>query len=121
MILCTKCGEGKEPTEFYRDSSRANGLDSWCKVCCNGRDQAHVQILREWKETQPCTDCEEFFPHYVLQFDHTQGRPSRVNGIFSQVCTLEGLLRIIEKECLEVVCANCHCVRTWARNQVAVA
>lgn len=30
---CTKCKEEKEDTEFNRDRSNKDGLQSWCKVC----------------------------------------------------------------------------------------
>lgn len=30
---CTKCGETKEKTGFYRDKRKRSGLTSWCKIC----------------------------------------------------------------------------------------
>jgi uncharacterized protein with WD repeat len=33
MVRCTRCGQEKEPSEFYRDSAKRNGLRSWCKRC----------------------------------------------------------------------------------------
>ena len=33
--VCTKCGEDKPLTEFYRDSRRSDGLTSSCKKCNN--------------------------------------------------------------------------------------
>ena len=33
MKLCPKCGVEKEPSDFYRDRSRKDGLTCWCKEC----------------------------------------------------------------------------------------
>lgn len=33
LILCTKCGESKNSTDFYRNKSRKSGYDCWCKSC----------------------------------------------------------------------------------------
>ncbi len=32
--VCTKCGAKKELSEFYKDTSRKDGLRRWCKECC---------------------------------------------------------------------------------------
>jgi hypothetical protein len=33
LKFCTKCGEDKSPGEFGKDSSKPDGLRSWCKRC----------------------------------------------------------------------------------------
>lgn len=65
------------------------------------------------KESNPCTDCKEFYPFYVMQFDHIN------NDKHADVGTMvnhswSAIQREIEK--CELVCANCHAARTWTRN-----
>lgn len=31
--LCSRCGVGKPVSKFYKNRSRPDGLDTWCKVC----------------------------------------------------------------------------------------
>jgi len=33
MKTCTKCGEMKPLSEFYKDKHSKDGLTSWCKAC----------------------------------------------------------------------------------------
>lgn len=39
LVRCSKCGESKPPSDFYRDRGRPSGLHSYCKACnCAARD-----------------------------------------------------------------------------------
>lgn len=72
------------------------------------------ELLRKMKEENPCTDCGEFYPYYVMDYDHLDGSTKIAN--VSHVLTKSGvaaMLREIEK--CELVCANCHRVRTHRR------
>jgi hypothetical protein len=31
--LCPKCGVRKERSEFHKDSTRKDGVNSYCKIC----------------------------------------------------------------------------------------
>ena len=64
----------------------------------------------------PCVDCGGTFPHYVMEFDHVPERGikkmdlPRFGGVgFGSPLFLEEL-----KKC-DVVCANCHKIRTHKR------
>lgn len=69
---CTKCGETKPRTEFYRSNQALDGLESWCKEC---RRQASRERYRPIKETvrqrrlstyrdglKRCSECGEWKP-----------------------------------------------------------
>ena len=43
---CIKCGKVKEVSEFRKDSSRKDGLRSYCKKC-------HNQLNIEWQKKNP--------------------------------------------------------------------
>lgn len=59
----------------------------------------------------PCMDCGLSYPPYVMDFDHREntGKLIDVNLIRS----IPALLREVKK--CDVVCANCHRIRTWER------
>lgn len=68
------------------------------------------------KEDSGCIDCGERYPHWMLDFDHKPGEekidsPTRILHIYSWEKA------IIEIKKCDVVCANCHRIRTYTRNQ----
>jgi len=63
----------------------------------------------------PCVDCGGRFPPYVMQFDHLPGF-EKVASISNLVKNMASRVRILaEIEKCELVCANCHAMRTRAR------
>lgn len=78
------------------------------------RRERHKELVRAAKD-RPCTDCGGSFPYYVMDFDHLD--PSeKVDqvGVMLGYSTKRILAEIAK---CEVVCANCHRVRTHLRNQ----
>ncbi len=63
------------------------------------------------KEGLPCMDCGGDFPVYVMHWDHLPGF-EKVDEISSMVTsrTREAVLEELKK--CELVCANCHVIRT---------
>lgn len=80
--------------------------------------QSRKQYINSLKEGKPCTDCGLYFPVWCLDFDHVRG--NKVNSV-SQM-TYASLADITEEvsKC-ELVCANCHRVRTDQRRNVKEA
>ena len=77
------------------------------------RDRHHILLL-EYKEKQGCIDCGENYPHYILEFDH---KPEfEKSGIVYKILCDKGLDAAWEEiaKC-DVVCANCHKLRTYLR------
>lgn len=62
---------------------------------------------------RPCDDCGVQHPPYVMQFDHRDGETKKFNlsaaGRRSKAQILEEIAKC------DVVCANCHAVRTFER------
>lgn len=73
----------------------------------------NLAIIREGK-SQPCTDCRQTFHFAAMDFDHI-GTDKISNVAHMTTASVEALLAEIAK--CEVVCANCHRIRTWLRNQ----
>lgn len=131
---CSVCLCAKSTSEFY---SKGNGrLMHCCKSCDSARKKKYYQenkaaiqqqqavytqtrfrprraLVDSLKEGRPCTDCGQSFPIVCMDFDHvikpkrfSIGRwPNRLK--FSE----EDLHSEIAK--CELVCANCHCIRTY--------
>jgi predicted nucleic acid-binding Zn ribbon protein len=83
----------------------------------NSPDNWRAQLIREHKEGRPCADCHVPYPYYVMQFDHVPGRgPKRFMlsgrnlGVYSERDIREEIAKC------DVVCANCHMIRTHTRN-----
>ena len=134
MKLCPRCQTLKEETDF---GVRTNGkAQAWCRACHQAyqrnyyrehqayyadlqarRVRRNRQMLRKAKSV-PCADCGQTFPFYVMDFDH---RPGEVKAF--ALANVAGQTRIsaerIQAEIAkcDVVCANCHRIRTWRRRR----
>src|SRR5664279_1999823 len=61
LKTCTKCGEGKPPSEFQRSARASDGLQNHCKVCANAYRRAWAaansdkekEYNRRYKEKHP--------------------------------------------------------------------
>lgn len=78
------------------------------------RRRDYTQRVAKLKESMPCVDCGLFYPACAMDFDHVRGEKS-----FGIAVGIEGgrawptILAEIEK--CELVCANCHRIRTFVR------
>ena len=45
--VCTKCGEEKPLTEFYRDRQKSDGLSSSCKICAQAKKKEYYEANQE--------------------------------------------------------------------------
>lgn len=61
----------------------------------------------------PCVECGARYPSFVMDFDHVRGRKQRAVARLATEASTAALLREIAK--CEVVCANCHRLRTMRR------
>lgn len=76
----------------------------------NARKRERMRAyLRSLKEA-PCMDCGQKFPYWVMDFDHLEGKESLIGRL---VFSLSWKRLEAELEKCELVCANCHRVRTW--------
>lgn len=80
------------------------------------RREAAKDYLRKIKESNPCADCDNFWPYYVMHFDHVRGEKIvEVSALASKGWSIKRIETEVEK--CDVVCANCHAERTWKRGQ----
>ena len=78
------------------------------------RDQA-TALLRAFRRS-PCFGCGKRFPWFVMEFDHREGT-TKV-GLVTKLAGHVGLMRLLlEIEKCDIVCANCHRIRTYERRE----
>ena len=66
------------------------------------------------KEGMPCADCGQTFPTYVMHWDHLP-EYQKVASISEMVENRPRTLVLEELKKCELVCANCHVLRTIKR------
>ncbi len=78
----------------------------------NRQKQAYKQRLTEIKQSSGCKDCGESNP-IVLDFDHIRDKKYNVSRMIHDGFSWKAISKEIQK--CEVVCANCHRIRTHNR------
>ena len=72
-------------------------------------------VIRKWVEqykinNSVCLDCNVSYPPYVLDFDHVRDKEFGISRAIQNGTSLDKIVKEIEK--CEIVCANCHRIRT---------
>lgn len=139
---CSRCHRSKPLSEFYKNKGASHRWE--CKECFKAlmrpRSRAHYTknrpyylkrnaakrkflsaFVQQYKETHPlCADCKLPHPPWRLDFDHLD--PSKkvieVSMISRRGWSVASVLEEIAK--CELVCANCHRDRTYARRTSAL-
>jgi hypothetical protein len=131
---CPRCGVTQPGEAFGWD--RKGRLRAYCRPCFRkawrewyyrnprrheylaqiaARNKRHrernARIVREAKSV-PCADCGKRFPPYVMDFDHLGDKVANVSYLMPSAG--EERLQSEMAKC-EVVCSNCHRVRTHER------
>ena len=73
----------------------------------------NAEFIRNIKESSPCEDCGKFYPYYVMHFDHIYEKNGSVANLSRASVSLKRLQQEIDQ--CEIVCANCHAIRTHER------
>lgn len=69
--------------------------------------------VRELK-SGPCADCDVSYPYYVMDFDHVRGEKYGAVGTMLATGYAMATVEAEIAKC-DLVCANCHRVRTFTR------
>jgi hypothetical protein len=79
--------------------------------------EAMAKVLEElhlFKEKSGCFDCRNKFPHYVLEFDH-KPEFKKLDGVYRVLRNYGPEMAWAEVAKCDVVCSNCHKIRTYSR------
>lgn len=84
-----------------------------------GDEPIHVQqeINREFVDlvkSHPCMDCGQSFPPIAMDFDHVRGNKLRAISRMINQASLSDICDEMKK--CELVCSNCHRIRTHKRH-----
>lgn len=120
---CTLCFKMKEHIEFVK---RGPTQRFTCLVCSRRnrrltdlhRRTPVWEFIKSHKEGKPCAQCNLEWPHYVLEFDHVTPKNKKYTvGEMVNSHWRKHQWHIISAEIAkcEVVCRNCHVVRTHER------
>jgi len=127
---CSRCGIDRPLREFHRAE---NGRQPWCKSCKREYAAAHYQANKarrqadnkrrhneflRWyiglKAGRPCSDCGYVFHPAAMQWDHLPGSSKVADvAVLARRGNRQRVLDEVAK--CELVCANCHAVRSCAR------
>lgn len=136
MKKCTICKEDKGFSCFNKNKTRKDGYNNICRICSNTRSkryynvhgEKHKQnvktrnintrvILRQNMLTllknKECEDCK-IKDIRVLEFDHLHNKEYDISKMMSNLSSWDKILQEIEK--CEIVCCNCHRIRTITRS-----
>lgn len=127
------CKEEKELSCFNKRSSSKDKHQARCRKCENSISKNHYSTNKKYyalkrdrnrnkyrdvnkklKETTPCTDCGKYYPYFVMDWDHREGE-NKTSGVSKllQQGTINKMLSEIQK--CDLVCSNCHRIRTFTR------
>lgn len=76
----------------------------------NDKRALNLSIIRARKSV-PCADCNQRFNHVAMDFDHRENKKFTISN--NMTLNIEKILKEINK--CDVVCSNCHRVRTHNR------
>lgn len=117
--LCPKCRVMRPSEMFYK--RRHRNVPKHCRYCQKERSENSLRERREIirsAKLSGCADCGLSLPEHpeVFDFDHRPGtaKLGRVSAFVTKG-SVEGLRAEIAK--CDVVCANCHRIRTRHRKQ----
>lgn len=131
--MCNDCLQTKALTDFASDIRNPTGYNVRCRACQSTRSKKHyadnqrvyyernlrrkLQLREEvqaLKESAPCIDCQKYWPYYVMHYDHiTDNKVDGVSRLIGTNRSRESVMAEIAK--CELVCGNCHAVRTHTR------
>ena len=136
MKKCPTCEIERPLDEFHKNKSRSDGRQCICKHCrvnyskehynkdkkpyltrSHNRRVAYRIEVRGWLwelKSQPCTDCGRKHHPCQVDFDHVRGKKEfDISRAASAQYSRESIE--VELEKCEVVCSNCHRLRTYKR------
>ena len=128
MRRCAKCHR-ERPEEDFNWKKKNKLRQAYCRECQNAHHKGYYAKNKlPWKLKErerrkrmsalvnelkrlPCADCGGSFPPCVMDFDHRDPKLKKQNvALMVHRNSLEVIMEEIEK--CDLVCANCHRLRT---------
>lgn len=113
---CYKCNQYKSPEMFCKDKTTTDGLRRSCRECSSKyilkRSRSNRDYIWDLKRLSHCADCGGNFHPAAMDFDPTE-KVANVGNMMNN----SKVVRELEISKCEIVCANCHRVRTYNRRK----
>lgn len=122
---------------FSRNRHRSDGVQSYCTECRrdylrshyarniskyrsaararNERRRAVIRRIIQEAKDRPCSDCGSRYPPHVMDFDHRDTRDKMFSIGRDALAQIPDAVLQEEIQKCDVVCSNCHRVRTHLR------
>lgn len=125
--FCNLCKQEKPISDFNKKKDKTQ---SNCRDCTKANTRKHYkenksyyydkninkkQELRDLInkiKSVPCKDCNNIFHHSAMDFDHIDNKEYNVSHLVNRG-SVNKILKEIKK--CEIVCSNCHRIRTYNR------
>ena len=124
-IVCANCHRARTHRAFLDGSMRAPSFWLLNTVGTKEQMRGRLKFQKLWREqmaflrelrTNPCADCKGTFPWLVMEFDH-RDPALRVRNV-PLMAGRAGTSRLLEEiEKCDIVCGNCHRIRTFRQRQ----
>lgn len=69
--------------------------------------------VRKIKESNPCSDCNKIYHYSQMDFDHLGDKKQNISRLVNSEASIKTIKQELSK--CELVCSNCHRLRTWLR------
>lgn len=109
-----------ENPEMYRRGYSEYNRRPEVRARAARRNRSDAEIKRAWlleqKTSSPCLDCGQFFPGCCMDYDHLPGN-EKIENLARMIGRSQYKIEDMQKEIskCELVCANCHRIRTFLR------
>jgi hypothetical protein len=100
----------KRATAKYRKTAKGKAVKAKMAYKYVAKKRAVVSALK----AEPCSDCGGRFPPECMDFDHVRGQKA---AIVSQLCVGDMAVLLAEIAKCDLVCSNCHRIRTKLRRK----
>jgi len=104
-----------ESQRRYRNEHREE-YRTYCRIA-NKRHYDKKRAIVDLAKKRPCADCGQQLQPCQMDLDHVRGEKLINIGQSLKAGSIQALLQEIEK--CDVVCANCHRLRTWNRSHIS--
>jgi hypothetical protein len=107
-------GNGRDPVKARAGKQRWYENNRHVYRAANQRRYVEKRRKIAALKSVPCADCGNRFPYFVMDFDHRDGE-EKLGNISSVVFAWSWKRLLAEIAKCDVVCANCHRIRTARR------
>lgn len=100
----------------WREANPERARTSWRNSDNNRRDKTKLWVCELKKKA--CTDCKTCYDPFVMDFDHRDSKDKCYNISFMVSKRMPEALILAELEKCDLVCSNCHRLRTLSRRSL---